>query len=702
MIKNKLKSKKIKNSILFAIFFTVFLAHAQIAVAQITAPSDYPIIGSAAGQTVHSLPLEKPLKYKIATRPQYGTVILLDELAGIYQYRSHPGYVGTDSFSLTGEIRGSGIITGVDVFINVTETIQYKVTKTENTQDGICDNDCSFSEAVEAANANPGIDVIVIPAGEYSTNLQTITDHVIIDGENIDQTFLIGNGFRTNGANLHISNLTYTGNFFSSAPPETIPFITNIGQDIQINLHRVSIAETIGFNSLFPSENNIGKMLVFESEFLKYGCGAVLVGNEITASRIAITEGGIGGTNCSNYTGFAAIATQPFSSPGTINLFSSSIHNNFSMPYGLITLWPGNIVTSFNMINASIHNNAGTVFGALVQMWGNTEANIINSTIVENHQAPTFFTGLSSTAWLSNSILAYNNNGGNECALSSEPSIISRGNNFFTNSDNNCNLHPSDIINNMFSYDIDADYHLPLASFQYIMPAYNQANVIDGANDAYCPHTDIQRFQRPADGNADGLAQCDIGAYEILSKKLAIFANDMDDYLVLNTSAQLDITIALSTKDLLSTPAEWWIYADTPMGSYYFDSVTDSWQPGQGVSFQQIISEPDFLQVLPANGFPEGMYKFYFTIDTTIDGINNNMDNAVNVAVFLEPPKSCDANGDDYIDRNDIALILMARNTAASGDNDPRDNDKNGTITILDARQCVLQCTINNCETQEP
>ena len=64
----------------------------------------------------------------------------------------------------------------------MTEGVQYQVTKTEDTQDGVCDVDCSLSEAVEAANAAPGMDVIIIPAGEYPIYPQNITDHVVIDG----------------------------------------------------------------------------------------------------------------------------------------------------------------------------------------------------------------------------------------------------------------------------------------------------------------------------------------------------------------------------------------------------------------------------------------------------------------------------------------------------------------------------------------
>ena len=59
-----------------------------------------------------------------------------------------------------------------------------------------------------------------------------------------------------------------------------------------------------------------------------------------------------------------------------------------------------------------------------------------------------------------------------------------------------------------------------------------------------------------------------------------------------------------------------------------------------------------------------------------------------------------DLDGDSDIDKNDIAVILAAKGTAASGPNDPRDVDKDGQITILDARKLATMCTRLNCATQ--
>ncbi len=64
----------------------------------------------------------------------------------------------------------------------------------------------------------------------------------------------------------------------------------------------------------------------------------------------------------------------------------------------------------------------------------------------------------------------------------------------------------------------------------------------------------------------------------------------------------------------------------------------------------------------------------------------------------VQPPAVCDIDADGDVDRSDISLIIAARNTPASGPDDPRDIDGNGTINVLDARQCTQQCTNARCQ----
>jgi hypothetical protein len=56
----------------------------------------------------------------------------------------------------------------------------------------------------------------------------------------------------------------------------------------------------------------------------------------------------------------------------------------------------------------------------------------------------------------------------------------------------------------------------------------------------------------------------------------------------------------------------------------------------------------------------------------------------------------CDVNADGAINSDDIALILLARGQSAQP-GDARDVDRDGIITVTDARLCALKCTKMNC-----
>ena len=62
----------------------------------------------------------------------------------------------------------------------------------------------------------------------------------------------------------------------------------------------------------------------------------------------------------------------------------------------------------------------------------------------------------------------------------------------------------------------------------------------------------------------------------------------------------------------------------------------------------------------------------------------------------------CDVDTDGDVDRQDISLILSARDTPADGSRDSRDPDGDGNITVFDARTCIRRCNLPDCVVVEP
>lgn len=56
----------------------------------------------------------------------------------------------------------------------VAQAADFTVTTTDDTNDGVCNADCSLREAISAANASPGADVITVPAGAYTLTIGTL------------------------------------------------------------------------------------------------------------------------------------------------------------------------------------------------------------------------------------------------------------------------------------------------------------------------------------------------------------------------------------------------------------------------------------------------------------------------------------------------------------------------------------------------
>ena len=216
----------------------------------------------------------------------------------------------------------------------------FKVTKTADTNDGLCDVDCSLREAIATANASITDDVIVFDALVFST-AQTIilngTSLVITDGGKLS----------INGTGAEL--LTISGNNASRI------FLVETGANATINHIKI-------INGNATDGNNGGGIAV--------NIDSVLTLNYSVISNSKGPSGGGGGGG--------------LASGGTTTINNSTINNN-TAPYG-----GGGIMTSIGLLtlnNSTISNNFANANAGGGVFITNGSAVITNSTINGNFSA---------------------------------------------------------------------------------------------------------------------------------------------------------------------------------------------------------------------------------------------------------------------------------------------------------------------------
>lgn len=100
-------------------------------------------------------------------------------------------------------IVGIAVFTGFTL-VQTAFAATFTVTKVADTNDGVCDADCSLREAITAANASAGADTITVPAGTYTLSIAgtgedanasgdlDITDDLTINGAGNTATIIDG------------------------------------------------------------------------------------------------------------------------------------------------------------------------------------------------------------------------------------------------------------------------------------------------------------------------------------------------------------------------------------------------------------------------------------------------------------------------------------------------------------------------------
>ena len=241
--------------------------------------------------------------------------------------------------------------------------LTYTVTKTADTNDGVCDADCSFREAVFAANATVENDTIAFSA--LFNSAQTIT---LLSGEIV----VAANGALTidgPGANL----LTLSGNNASRILASSANVVVNIN------------------NLRFTAGNGAGTTNTGRGGAIYNVGGTMTITNSIFTGNSASNGGALNNA--------AWTASTP-DVPAVLTIVNSVFTNNSSTSSGAAMQ---NFATStLNIVNSTVANNNSSNTGIAAALQANGTVTITNSTFSGNI-APTgtgggvYFNGSSMT-----------------------------------------------------------------------------------------------------------------------------------------------------------------------------------------------------------------------------------------------------------------------------------------------------------------
>lgn len=375
------------------------------------------------------------------------------------------------------------------LFADTAPAATFIVTKLSD-DNGACEpEDCSLREAVIAANADPGADLILLPAGRHLLSIPGIEEDeaqtgdldvtapleiegahgglTIVDAGRIDRSFSVFDP----GGRVAFRHLLVTGGEETAATQNGGAFRIALADDVVIE--DCEIRENSSFDA-GGIDILLSRVLILRSS---------IVGNQATVRGGGIFMFGVGPN-------FRSYAT----------LINSTVSGNVASRGGGIAMFGDSFLT---VIHSTIANNDADPGSAISDEFPSINGLILDGAIIEGTCAAGF--------------------------------PVSHGGNIESPGDTCGFLDPRDI-NNV------ADLRLgPLDYYGGRTPSHSLLEgspAIDWVA-GECEATDQRGLSRPQDGDGDGLALCDAGAFE------AGFFGSVVEVPTLDLAGQLLLTAVL-------------------------------------------------------------------------------------------------------------------------------------------------------------
>jgi len=366
-----------------------------------------------------------------------------------------------------------------------------EVTKTADTDDGVCNSDCSLREAVDVAGSGDVItfdpslsgDTILLTstiniAESITIDGSSLTDHIKISGGDSIRIFYINSGY-----NVTFTHIALIDGYSS--------FVSGAGAIYNNSSATLTISNTIFSGNTADhgggAINNLGALNISNSTFIENTANS---GGGIYSSGTQTISNSTFYAN----TGLYASAVFDF---GTSTVYNSTFYQN---------------------------TNTGTNFSGAYYVAG-TSTTIVNCTFSDNDAVATYPAALGKSSGhdlhLKNSILANSTSGVDAYCTDSLPSDV----NNVIEYNSGCGT-PISTVDPKLEPLADNGGPTQTMSLNWGSPAIDSGDPSTCADAGTINNLDQRGFPRPVDAVNDGNAVCDIGAYEIQMRYVRTTGND--------------------------------------------------------------------------------------------------------------------------------------------------------------------------------
>ena len=273
-----------------------------------------------------------------------------------------------------------GVNPGNTLPFSVVAATQYHVTKTADTNDGVCDSDCSLREAIAASNASPG--AVIIPAGTYTLSIPGALEYqnnagdldatlgmgiygagmtqTIIDANQLDRALTLDSNHRAYES-FAIGDLTFqngnapSGSNFSDGQGGALSLApTNIGDPDYVGIERVAFRNntaSLGGGAIYLTSPGTIRDSIIENNKSSQGGGGIAYSND--SGFLDVSGSTIDGNT----------DTAPGSTPGGGGIY---------------------VQGALRLTNSTVSNNYTKVSGGGIHVEGSGYLLMANSTVVFN------------------------------------------------------------------------------------------------------------------------------------------------------------------------------------------------------------------------------------------------------------------------------------------------------------------------------